>query len=63
MKRSLEDTLLTQVNTARDKVLSKLFKEFTESGEKDHREEIYAKVDVLNDVIYRLKSEIRKFDK
>ncbi len=63
MKRSLEDTLLTQVNTAKDKVLAKLFKEFTESVEKDHREEIYAKVDVLNDVIYRLKSEIRKFDK
>ncbi len=63
MKRSLEDTLLTQIDEAKDKVSLALFKEFTKSGEKDHREEIYAKVDVLNDVIYRLKSEIRKFDK
>ncbi len=63
MKRSLEDTLLTQIDEAKDKVSLALFKEFTESSEKDHREAIYAKVDVLKDVIYRLKSEIRKFDK
>jgi len=63
MRQNLEDTLLAQVDEAKRKVMDKLFKDFYESSEKDNREAIYAKVDVLNDVIYRLKSNIRKFDK
>jgi len=58
MKPNLEETLLTQVNKAKEKVLDKLFIQF-KTGNKEEREEIYAKVDVLDKLVYQLKSAIR----
>jgi len=52
--RSLEQTIKLKIETARDNVSARLYKDFKNSKTAEEREEIYAKEAVLRTVILDL---------
>ncbi len=56
---NLTETVIEQVATAKQQTKNKLFTEWETSRDPIHREEIYAKLKVLDDLTFALNKNIR----